>query len=101
MALTADPRGSTETGERVLVLAGVSKPSNENRIRFTGTVEQVAAEKVTVLMDDLRSPGALSGSPVLNMHGAVVGILVTCNWQSDSVRIGVNPVATVIAAAQK
>jgi len=97
--LATDPHTAMQPGERVTVLSGVSKPSNARRLRFAGTVGRVTADRVTVLMDDLPSPGQLSGSPVMNGRGEVWGMLTTCGWHADGVHIGVNPIGAVLAAA--
>ncbi|MCP5059124.1 MAG: VWA domain-containing protein [bacterium] len=88
----------TLVGERVRIL-GVPATRPHDQDNLYGTVREVEDGRLEVELDvpgDLRGWG---GSPVLRQpEGSVVGILQALWPEGDSLRLGVGPIAGVLAA---
>lgn len=95
LILTPDPRGAPQPGERVSLFSG----RGEGGVR-TGTVQSVDANGVWALMDENFDAGGMSGSPFLSQHtGQVVGMAIAVDYGRNRMRIGVNPIGSLVAKA--
>jgi trypsin-like peptidase len=100
LALTPDPRGAPQPGERVRIMGGLGELNKGQRL-FSGTVLRVNAHGVWVLMDDNFEPGEMSGSPFVSEYtGQVVGMAIAVAHEGDRILIGVNPIAHILQVAE-
>jgi hypothetical protein len=92
--LEPDPRGAPQLGERVALYAGVKV--------LDGTVESVDAQGAWIRMDDWAQMAGLSGSPVVSRHtGKVVGMAIGINTQGGALRLGINPIGSILNVASR
>ncbi|HLF25717.1 MAG TPA: hypothetical protein VJG32_05230 [Anaerolineae bacterium] len=97
--LRPDPRGAPQPGERVALYSGLGDGSGNPRI-FQGTLESLDGNGAWIRMDEVFEPGMLSGSPVISQHtGQVVGMTIGMNWAPGTLRIGVNPIGSILNRA--
>ncbi len=94
-ALTPDPRGAPQPGERVSLFSGV-----DGRI-LEGTVQSVDDVAVWVLMDETFNPSSMSGSPFVSQHtGQVVGMLIAFTPRRTRLLMGVHPIGSLVRLAE-
>lgn len=99
-ALTPDPRGAPQPGERVSLFSGLGD-ANGGRRELQGTVLSADEKAVFVLMDDWFNPGLMSGSPLLSQHtGQVVGMAVAAQQRGDRILLGFHPIGSIIKLAE-
>jgi hypothetical protein len=99
LALTPDPRGAPQPGERVSLFSGLGDAQGGRR-ELAGTVQSVDAQGIWVLMDDTFHPGRMSGSPLLSQHtGQVVGMAIAATFQGDRLYIGFHPIGHIVRIA--
>ncbi len=99
LVLQADPRGAPQLGERVLLFSGLGDGRGRQRT-LPGTVESADGNAVWLRMDEVFDPTFMSGSPVLSQHtGRVVGVTILASLVSGTLRIGINPIAAILAHA--
>jgi hypothetical protein len=94
LALTPDPRGGPQPGERVSLFSGLGRI-------LDGTVQSVDASAVWVLMDKRFDPDGMSGSPLLSQHtGQVVGMAVAASPRRNRLLVGVHPIGSIVRLAE-
>jgi hypothetical protein len=99
-ALTPDPRGAPQPGERVSLFSGLGDGQGGRRA-LAGTVQSVDAQGIWVLMDKAFDPGRMSGSPLLSQHtGQVVGMAIAAAPRGDQLLIGFHPIGNIVRIAE-
>lgn len=99
LALTPDPRGAPQPGERVALFSGLGDGQGGQR-ELAGTVQSVEAQGIWVVMDESFDPGRMSGSPLLSQHtGQVVGMAIAATHQGDRLYIGFHPIGNIVRIA--
>jgi hypothetical protein len=97
-ALTPDPRGRPEPGERVALSSGLGGANGKPRW-LAGTVTASSAEAVWAQMDEVFEPGGMSGSPLFSAHtGQVVGMAITAR-RGDPTLLGFHPIGSLVEKA--
>ncbi len=100
LALTPDPRGAPQPGERVSLFSGLGD-GHGNRRELMGTVQSVDATGIWVLMDDAFDAGRMSGSPLISRHtGQVVGMAIAVVPRADRIEIGFHPIGHIVQIAE-
>jgi len=100
LALTADPRGAPQPGERVLLFSGLSDGAGGPRA-LAGTVQAVDEFGAWMLMDDTFNAGGMSGSPIVSEHtGQVVGMTMAVIARRDRLLIGFHPIGHLVELAE-
>jgi hypothetical protein len=102
VALTPDPRGAPQPGEQVSLFSGVGRGEGaDGRRILEGTVHSVSDTTVWVLMDDLFSPGLMSGSPFVSQHtGQAVGMVVAATPRRTRLLLGMHPIGSIVRLAE-
>ena len=97
-ALSPDPRGAPQPGERVALFSGLGD-GRGGPLRWDGTVISVEPSAVIVYMDPgERFPGGMSGSPVLSLTtGKVVGMATGASLRGTRWLIGLHPMGHLLA----
>lgn len=96
-ALTPDPRGQPQPGERIVLYNGLPAGG-----LFTGTVTMTGAAYFWAQMDEAFSPHGMSGSPALSAHtGQVVGMAVVGQQGESATYIGFSPVGALVRTARQ
>jgi hypothetical protein len=99
-ALTPDPRGAPQPGERVWLFSGLGDGHDGRRV-LEGTVQSVSDDAVWVLMDELFNPSMMSGSPFVSQHtGQVVGMLIAVTPRRNRLLMGVHPIGSIVELAE-
>ncbi len=101
-ALSADPRGQPQPGERVVLFSGLGD-RHGGAFSWTGTVLSVDPTAVFIEMDlkNLLTPSGMSGSPVVSQcTGKVVGMVIAAGWQGNRWIIGLNPIGHIVQIAK-
>jgi len=99
LALTPDPRGAPQPGERVSLFSGLGDGQGGRR-ELAGTVQSVEMQGIWVVMDDSFDPGRMSGSPLISQHtGQVVGMAIAATYQGDRLYIGFHPIGNIVRIA--
>ena len=99
LALTPDPRGAPQPGERVALFSGLGDGQGGRR-ELAGTVQSVDAQGIWVVMDEVFDPGRMSGSPLISQHtGQVIGMAIAATYQGDRLYIGFHPIGNIIRIA--
>jgi hypothetical protein len=94
--LEADPRGSPQPGERVVLYSGLDGES-----MFEGSVLAVGDRGAWIVMDGNFEPGLMSGSPVLSKHtGQVVGMALAATVREGNLLLGIHPIGSLVAKAE-
>ena len=100
LALTPDPRGAPQPGERVSLFSGLGDGQGGGRM-LVGTVQTVDETAVWVLMDDRFDPNGMSGSPLISRHtGQVVGMAVAASPRAGRLLVGVHPIGSIVRLAE-
>ena len=100
LALTPDPRGMPQPGERVSLFSGLGDGSGGRR-ELAGTVLAADATAVWVLMDETFDAGLMSGSPLVSQHtGQVVGMAIAVTPRQDRIQIGFHPIGHIVQIAE-
>lgn len=99
-ALTPDPRGASEPGERVALFSGIGDGAGGPR-QLAGTTLAVDAKGVWVAMDENFEPGGMSGSPFISLHtGQVVGMVIAALRRDGKVWMNYHPISSLIQKAE-
>jgi hypothetical protein len=99
LVLEPDPRGAPQPGERVSLHSGLGDGRGGPRI-LPATVESVDDNGAWIRMDEVFDPALMSGSPVVSQHtGRVVGMTIVMNWAPGTLRLGLNPIGSIIEKA--
>lgn len=97
--LVADPRGSAQPGEAVLLL-GCGRGDSDRSRGLGGDVLEASEDATWIIMRERFDPGMMSGSPIVSAHtGAVVGMAVAASWQEDRLLIGAHPIGSLMGRA--
>lgn len=100
LALTPDPRGAPEPGERVVLYSGFGDGQGNPR-PLTGTVTAVGEAAVWVQMDEFFEAGGMSGSPLLSAHtGRVVGMAISAGHNTPLL-VGFHPIGSLVTKARQ
>jgi hypothetical protein len=100
LALTADPRGAPQPGERLMLFSGLGDGAGGPRA-LAGTVQSVDALGAWMLMDETFDAGGMSGSPILSQHtGQVVGMTMAVTARRDRILIGFHPIGHLVELAE-
>jgi hypothetical protein len=100
LALTPDPRGAPQPGERVSLFSG-QRRAHSGQLILEGTVQSVGDTAVWVLMDQLFNPALTSGSPLVSQHtGQVVGMLIAGTPRRNRLLLGVHPIGSIVQLAE-
>lgn len=100
LALTADPRGAPQPGERVSLFSGLGDGAGGQRA-LAGTVQSVDEFGAWMLMDETFDAGGMSGSPIVSHHtGQVVGMTMAVTARRDRILIGFHPIGHLVELAQ-
>src|SRR3972149_6214117 len=99
IVLQPDPRGGPQPGERVSLYSGLGDGQGGPRV-LQGTIESVDENGAWIRMDESFNAGGMSGSPILSQHtGRVVGVTIVMNWTPGMLRIGINPIGSIVDKA--
>lgn len=100
LALTPDPRGAPEPGERVVLYSGLGDGQGGPR-PLTGTVTTVGEAAIWVQMDEFFEAGGMSGSPLLSAHtGRVVGMAISAGHNAPLL-VGFHPIESLATKARQ
>ena len=102
MALSPDPRGMAQLGERITLYSGLGDGAGGPLV-WEGTVYTVEENGVFALMDEASlTPAGMSGSPVISQHtGKVVGMVIAgIVWNRTRWLIGMHPIGHIVTLAQ-
>jgi hypothetical protein len=100
LALTPDPRGGAQLGERVTIYGGVGDLNDGRRI-YAGTVVKINDQGAWMLMDEMFEPGMMSGSPIFSQHtGLVVGMAMARGVRAGKLFIGFHPIGHLVELAE-
>jgi hypothetical protein len=100
LALTPDPRGAPQRGERVSLFSGLGEGSGGRR-ELAGTVQSSEATGIWVLLDETFDAGRMSGSPLVSQHtGQVVGMAIAVVPRADRIEIGFHPIGHIVEIAE-
>jgi hypothetical protein len=100
LALSPDPRGGPQPGERVSLFSGLGNDSAGRRV-LDGVVQSAQSTAIWVLMDETFDAGLTSGSPLLSRHtGQVAGMAIAVAPRDGRVLIGFHPIGSIVRLAE-
>jgi hypothetical protein len=98
LILQPDQRDLPQPGERVSLF---TVQADQPRV-FDGAVLSAEPQAVWVVMDEVFEPSGLSGSPFISQYtGKVIGMAIATTRRGDKVLLGVHPIASLVAKAQR
>ena len=99
LALSPDPRGEPQAGERILLYSGLGDDPGVLSV-YPGTIQAVDKNGAWAVMDDNFQPGGMSGSPFISSHtGKVVGMAITAATRNGRLYIGMHTVGSLVEKA--
>ena len=100
-ALTPDPRGLPQPGERVTLFSGLGDGLG-GAYPLSGTVLSAEATGVFIYMDEPNfNPAGMSGSPVFSQYtGQVVGMTIAASLRHARWVIGLHPIGHLVQLAE-